>query len=455
MSWLARSMLVGLAMGACGDAGHHRDAGIGGHADAAADASAVDARQPDGAARACTTPGALDEQFGASGFTAPLFVDARWAGANAVALDAQGRIVVAGSSPHRKYRAAFTVVRYLADGTLDTTFGDNGVTRVCADGFVECWLVDVAIDVDGSIVGVGGMNHAMGGNVGMIRLTPDGALDAGFGVDGIVADQTSPIGHAVAVALDSHRRIVIVEEAADGIEPADARYFQTVRYLPTGARDPAFGTGGIAQPAFAPGRHIPGDLTLDAQDRPVVVGQWNPQADGRFGVVRYATDGTRDPSFGTGGVVTVEIGDASMAMGVALDAAQNLVLVGVVEPASSAAIARLRPDGTLDPAFGDAGLAPAFHEPHQKVAVAADGKLVSVGWQTPAVYAQVLSVARYLPSGAPDTAFGMGGMALAGTGSPAHLGNDLAIQPDGKIIAVGARGHWQTGLDFFVARFCP
>lgn len=351
----------------------------------------------------------------------------------------------------RDGRSRFAVARYRADGTLDTAFGTDGVVELCPEAYDGCWLWDVIVDIDDGVIATGGMVQGDVGTTALLRLEADGQLDPDFGAAGYVSDRASPYGQGVAVAIDSQRRIIVVQTGGDGHEPGAATYFTTVRYLATGQRDTSFGTGGIAAPAFdETGYHIPGDVLVDANDRPVVVGQWTVGADSAFGVVRYAVSGTRDAAFGSNGVVKVVAGNSRWAQGVSADAAGRLVVVG------GSALVRLLPDGTRDPTFGTAGVAVGFTAAQWEIAHTATGELVAVGGDSMGSWVSKLGVARYRSSGIADTTFGTDGLATHGVpGSTGAYAAHLALQPDGKIVAVGNHGNAYPDMSFLVARVCP
>jgi uncharacterized delta-60 repeat protein len=186
-----------------------------------------------------TTRGALDSSFGRGGkvltdFGPPKRFDAT---GQAVALQSDGKVVVAGESSER--RSPFphvALARYTARGRLDPSFGRGG--RVVTDhGIAEA----VAIQRDGKIVTAG---FGFPG-LGLARYTPDGKLDPSFGNAGktVVSDFGSG-GYATAVAIQADGRIV----AAGGVSGD----FALARYTADGRLDPSFGDGGKVVTDFGP-----------------------------------------------------------------------------------------------------------------------------------------------------------------------------------------------------------
>jgi uncharacterized delta-60 repeat protein len=150
--------------------------------------------------------------------------------------------------------------------------------------------------------------------------------------------------------------------------------------------------------------------------------------------------GDLDPSFGTGGLVTTDFGgrgDFGLAVALQSDgkivAAGNSSAVGVFSV--NFALARYNANGTLDPTFGTGGtVLTSFGGPLSAaadVAVQPDGKIVAVG-----IAGSDFGTARYNANGTLDSAFGVGGLVTTDFGG-SEQANGVALQPDGKIIVVG------------------
>ena len=172
--------------------------------------------------------GTLDTGFGTGGIVTTS-IGSNNDYANAL-IQSDGRIVVAGrsfNSSSNKYD--FALVRYNANGTLDTTFGTGGIvtTPIGSD-----WDYAYALGIqpsDGKIVAAGSSNSGSNYDFALVRYNTDGSLDTGFGTGGIV---TTPIGssddYALALGIQSDGRIVAAGYSYNG-----SNYdFALVRYLP-------------------------------------------------------------------------------------------------------------------------------------------------------------------------------------------------------------------------------
>jgi uncharacterized delta-60 repeat protein len=193
-------------------------------------------------------------------------------------------------------------------------------------------------------------------------------------------------------------------------------------------------------------------VAIQADGKAVVVGtsrclaSWCESAS----IARYGPDGALDSSFGENGVVTGQASGLSEANTVAIQA-DGAILVGGVVGATGApdearggkfGLARYLPNGTLDPSFGISGVVRTefCSEPAagtvNDLAIQADGSIVAVG-SIRCGENRSLAMARYLPDGKPDSTFNGGWVAFDLPGRAHEELRGVALQPDGKIVAVG------------------
>jgi uncharacterized delta-60 repeat protein len=286
-------------------------------------------------------------------------------GASAVAVQADGRIVVAGvalltvGGSHLR----FCVTRYLSDGTPDASFDGNGSQ---VTGFDEtrdlAYAYDVAIQNDGKIVVGGTASKGDDYDFAVVRYNVDGSLDSTFDGDGKITFGFGGDDIADALAIDysgnsltnpNYGKIVLV-----GYQDGNPSRFAFARLRTNGTLDSGFdGDGKLTMP-FAPGYGYSVATGVVAQGGGYVVcGQVgaSPSATD-FGVMRLYPDGTRDFNFGpSNGRLEIDFGAAN-------DAAQDIIigqtgklLVGG-SSGGQGALACLDSDGILDPLFSGDGL---------------------------------------------------------------------------------------------------
>ena len=275
-----------------------------------------------------TTAGALDASFGTGGKTT---IDFGSTGSTATTLrsTAQGRIVVAGTS-RQDTEYDFAVARLTAAGALDASFGIGGKATIDFAGR-EDGASSVAVDAQGRIVIAGRSQGVTGYDVAVARLTAAGALDASFGAGGkFTADFGDFQDFAQSVLTDAQGRIVLAVTSNQG-GPTGAD-FVVARLTAAGTLDASFGTGGKATVDFGGTSDFAFDVAVNSEGGIVVVGHSSQggSTGSDFGVARLTAAGVLDSSFGTGGKVTIDFGGTHHDQGssVAIDMQERIVVAG-------------------------------------------------------------------------------------------------------------------------------
>jgi uncharacterized delta-60 repeat protein len=418
--------------------------------------------------RADTVMTGLDPTFGSDG-TVTVDIDSSRQPiidvAYAVAVQDDGHIVVAGG------RGGFALIRLTAAGLLDSTFGSGGkmVLLFGPEAFQSAH--DVVIQPDGKILVVGRMLGPMSLGITVARLSVDGSLDsAGFGADGSVSiPRTSGDVYRSRVLLQGDGRVIAIGTVVPLVicKPSPClRQLWIARYHADGSADDTF--------HWSVKTWQMDDTTLQADGRIVLAGaeisRASPAGGERkaFMVARVNADGTPDTTFSTDGIATVPLGDNSAANAVAVQPDGDILAIGGATTGSLTqwVITRFNPDGTPDPEFGSGGvvLAPLSGLPYEvitKVVIVPGGKFLAVGSTLhdpldPTNLDEDFLLRRYNLDGTPDATFGIGGriktdFAAGGSVDRAHA---VAVQPDGRLVAVGqAGGPPETGADFAIARY--
>lgn len=312
--------------------------------------------------------GSLDPSFGSGGkvVTASATPDF----AHALALQADGKIVLAGGSV-----SSMVVARYNTDGSADTGFGGTGRVAVTG-GLVVAY--GVAVQGDGKIVAAGTGLGSGGVNLdfAMVRLLADGTLDSGFGTGGVVTTELGTTDdEANSVALQADGKIVLGGRTGNGAASGD---LAVVRYLSDGTLDPAFGTGGkVMGAAHASGTY--GRRLAIQPDGKIVQACTNPDystGGAGYTVVRYNSDGSLDTAFNGTGKVSGPAGKIADVEGLRLDADGNILIAGLLPRGgtSLSSVLRYRPDGMPDASFS--GSFPIYV---LAIALQADGRAVLGG----------------------------------------------------------------------------
>jgi uncharacterized delta-60 repeat protein len=212
-----------------------------------------------------TVAGALDTTFGSSGKAIlPYSFSTE---ARAVAVQGDGKIVLVGETSGTNPDVA--VARLTTSGTLDTTFNTTGMVATPIGSGTDYGSA-VAVQGDGKIV-VAGWAHGSNYDFAVVRYNADGALDTTFGTGGKVTTDFG-IGDdaASSVAIQSDGKIVVAGQAYNGIDTDVA----VVRYNTDGALDTTFGTGGKVTIAYASTFHYANGVALQPDGKIVVAGEY-------------------------------------------------------------------------------------------------------------------------------------------------------------------------------------
>jgi uncharacterized delta-60 repeat protein len=285
-----------------------------------------------------------------------------------------------------------------------------------------------------------------------------GALDPSFGVQGTVTTfLVGPEGDspANALLLQPDGKLVAVGDSDPSPEdiPNAVDQIALVRYNADGSQDASFGNDGVVTTTISGGFAYANAAVLQPDGKIVVAGYYWPNGPRAFALLRYNPDGSLDPTFGTGGIVTTPVGGGdSEAYGVALQPDGKIVAGGVATDSNgnSSALVRYLPDGSLDTTFGTDGVVVVTEAGENGFAAIArqpDGKILGVGQSSSAVWPWATTpLTRFNSDGALDSSFGNGGVSDAPTGPAAAL----ALQPDGKIVVVGEKAN-----AFLISRIDP
>jgi uncharacterized delta-60 repeat protein len=374
--------------------------------------------------------------------------------ANSVAAQRDGKIVVAGSVEVGGVDQ-FALVRYNSDGSLDTTLNGSG-KMTTAVGTGTCVGEGVALQDDGKSV-VAGYSFNAGGQCSftVLRYNPAGSLDKGFGDGGKV---TTSVGgkndSAESVVIQSDGKIVV---AGYSFIDSNNNDFAVVRYNTNGTLDPTFNETGKATADF--GAHDFGhSVAVHRDGRIFVAGYTSTDTKQECALACFKANGSLDTSFnGTGKVTTNFGGDGNAeGQGVTVQTDGKIVVAGnaTVAGVQQFALARYNADGTLDISFGGSGRVSTAvgisGNNATGVALQKDGKIVVAGYAVNnSGRGYDFACVRYNNDGSLDQSFGDYGKVTTAVGDGGA--NSLAVQ-DGKIIVAGS-AYDGDNQEFAVVRY--
>jgi uncharacterized delta-60 repeat protein len=305
--------------------------------------------------------GTLDTTFGAGTGRVTVGFDLGGAntdyGAQAV-LQPDNKIVVAGIA-EAATGYDFAVTRLLQDGSRDTTFGVAG--RVVVDFNADPESVDqadsVVLDDQGRII-VGGIAEVNGSeDFALVRLLPNGALDANFNGDGkatIPFDLGNTNGDISYRTILTHDHKIIMVGGADTGTATSNNDFAIARVLPNGSLDTTFGVGGKTVISFdltANGNDVATDVVETANGSFIVVGTAAEGSSSAGGALRLTSNGTLDDSFGVFGKETYLFGSPTFLFTGAMLQGTQVIATGINGAGADIAVARLSIDSIFANGF--------------------------------------------------------------------------------------------------------
>ena len=230
------------------------------------------------------TDGSLDTSFDTDGKVTTDIGTSTADSGSAVAIQSDGKIVVAGTSGSS---TDFAAVRYNTDGSLDTSFDTDGkVTTDIGTSTTDSGSA-VAIQSDGKIVAAGTSSN----DFAVVRYTTTGALDTSFDTDGKVTTDigTSTTDTGSSAVIQSDGKIVVV-----GDNYSD---FAIVRYTTTGALDTTFDTDGKVTTDIGTSTSDAGTaVAIQGDSKIVVAGRSGAGGPPSFAVARYEATATSPSS---------------------------------------------------------------------------------------------------------------------------------------------------------------
>jgi uncharacterized delta-60 repeat protein len=426
-----------------------------------------------GAAQAA--PRELDKGFGTSGGFTLTPVAPRDAHANAMALLPSGRILVVGASIAGATDHGIAIVRYLADGKPDRSFGGGDGKVGDQPGSQESTAEAIAVQPDGKFVVTGETDYPTNPRIFVARYLPDGSRDTSFGDGGVRILPTSALPFARGIALQDDGKVVVAGFSIPSQFESNA---VVARLTADGDLDSAYGDQGVAvlDLSDAPHHFTEAEDVVIQDGKAVIAGSAERGQAGysHLMLARLDDAGDLDPSFGSGGVVRESPGGGAVqfyAHALAL-AGGKLVIAGQRTPAdapgSQYLVARYTADGDPDTTFD-----PDVPEPgHVVTSAGSDGTSAATalavdpasGNVTIAGYAfhegnREVLVDRFTAGGVRDPNFvgasGSGGPRLFDASSgPFHDngGTDVVLDDRGGTVVAGW-GTTDRREEFLLARF--
>jgi uncharacterized delta-60 repeat protein len=334
-------------------------------------------------------------------------------------------------------------------GDLDYSFGNSGrVTTDFPDG--EGDALAVAIYPGGKILAAGSVEGQKRIKFALVRYNGDGSLDPTFGSGGwVTTDLGQPVNQATSMAIQSDGKIVVAGYTALSTGVFLTADFALVRYNTDGTLDPTFGSGGIVHTDFHGGEDHAWAVAIQSDGHIVAAGTVEVATTrAYFALARYNTDGSLDSSFGSGGTLTTDFSGFSIIRSIAIQPDDRIVVGGYADTTTTDfALARYNSDGRLDTSFGGDGKVTTDFlgdwDDIFSILIQPDGKIVAAGRAYDQQQYWHTAVARYNSDGTLDANFASSGKTTIDFSGSDSYAHSLVMQPDGRLVIVG--GTWNRG----------
>ena len=385
--------------------------------------------------------GGLDQSFGTNGKLTTSIAETD--SAASIALQSDGMILVSGRAAPVGTFDLVAIVRYDSFGSLDQTFGIKvpGRTTAVVNGVID-EANAIAIQPDGKMITAGRTRVSIRYNFALIRHNPDGTLDKTFGANGIIdtkigAGDTDSEVHAVAIQGDG--KIIAVGRVFDADTPTQQPYFAVARYDPDGSLDQTFNGIGTEIIPAANADNQAYSVVVQPDGKILIAGYNNTSQSGGgtshdVALVRLNSDGSIDAGFGTDGTVTTDMGSFDIAYSMKLQEDGKIIVAG---NGLVPFVARYDTNGVLDKSFGTTGVVFVLLASIRSIELQSDGRILAAGYANVGSQSD-FAVARLNIDGALDLGFGNSGKVVTNIRANANdRASTVLVQNDNKIILTG------------------
>ncbi|WP_171608959.1 T9SS type A sorting domain-containing protein [Limnovirga soli] len=375
--------------------------------------------------------GTLDSSFGINGKVISETFKGR---INGVAVQKDNKILIVGSGNYDD-KGGFLIVRYNPDGNPDESFGNSGRVITTIAGAANEFL-SVAVQSDGNIIASGYYSPSGSGSVDavLIRYKSNGTLDSTFGNNGIVITNIARWDYPYDLTLQKDGKILIVGDKR--INDNDNQTSFIARYNINGSLDEGFGINGIQLTTFNSLIKMR-SIALTSDEKIIVGGTYG--AGDAFILVSYLTNGAINPEFGNAGKATLSLSDGELDE-IKIQVDGNILATGVERnnviiarfTKSGGIDNTFSNDGFNDKVF-ESGFSDGktiLLQPDMKIIVAGNRSNNNGSFYT---------VCRFKLDGTLDSTFATNGIQLTSfdESTSTLVCNDAALQADGKIVLVG------------------
>lgn len=406
-------------------------------------------------------PGTLDPGFGNAGLVMN-FVASSNDKPNCAAIQSDGKILVGGNAYYDTVanKIGFVLARYNTNGTIDSSFNGTGKVVTAITGSTNARAYAIALLPNDKIILSGYANIGGKNKMAMVRYSANGIVDSTFGSNGIV---TTAIGtlddRSTSILLQANGKIVLAGISKSTPTVYD---FAIARYDSIGALDSTFSNDGINTTSFNSNNAICNSVAIQQDGTYYLFGSVTNISTSYFAMARYLANGNLDASFGTNGFASYTPGNGFVNAGVKviIQPDKKLLLYGNATFSGVSKMVVMRFDSSasaLDMTFGASGIASVAFTTQAfgayDMVLQADGKIVATG-QLLNTTNYDFALVRLKANGTLDSTFGTNGRVITTFGANSDVPVAIAIQADQKIVVAGETTNSLNSITYFaLARY--
>jgi uncharacterized delta-60 repeat protein len=400
--------------------------------------------------------GSLDPTFNGTGYVVydrdqtDLYQD--------VKVQPDGKIVAAGTSYTPTYSSVIEVTRYLDDGSFDPSFGTSGHFNYGVN--IETGAYKCIIRDNGKILVGGYTTDYTSWWMLLLQINPDGTPDSTFGVNGVTTINAGPGEDVIyALALLNDGRILAAGYSQD-VSFLNVPF--VARFSVNGILDTSFGTAAFAKVPVTESDNDFSAICVQPDGKILAAGHISNGLNWfSLLIARFDSTGMPDPSYGTDGVVNLNLGNVDDEFfDIQLTSQDEAILTGFTVTQEDfyyhLLLMKFDASGQPEPSFGNNGSVIAGEVPYtfgDALALETDGRILVTGCTgNLAPDNNDWALWRFQSDGSPDSIFGTNGLTTTDFFGNADESLGIALYQD-KIILAGKTRNADNFLDFAVARY--
>ena len=393
------------------------------------------------------TTGSLDLSFDGNGKALYFFPYAAYDESNCSAIQTDGKIIMAGTS-HINQNNILTACRYNPDGSIDTSFAENGFFKL--NTRIYDGIKSMKIDSNGKIL------IAINNSATVIRLNSNGTFDGSFGTGGF-ATITGGFSFLNDLKVLADNSILVVGSIVSTVNNVSSYNFMLAKLNSNGTLASDFGSNGITILSATPNYDQLNLIETQADGKIIAAGQFlNTTAD-NYDIVIFRTNsnGSLDTTFNTTGIFTIGIPNSNdVPSGLQIQNDGKILLADNYNDFENTLLLRINPNGTVDTTFDSDGI--IYFNANQFSSVSAvkvleNQQILVAGTKVNAT--SDFSLIKLNTNGNVDTTFGTSGLVTTDFYNDYDLPSGLLISNNNSIIVTGSVISPTGYADFAMAKY--